>query len=346
MVDWSLARQVARFAAGSDSRPDLGVDLGAIAATASGRVREYTGLAPGEGRPEPEVVDRERWADANLGTLEQLLDPVTERLDRRLERAGPLAGALRAGAGAMVAAEVGLVMGLMSQRVLGQFELSLLQPEAPTRLLFVAPNLLRAVEDLAVPRESFLGWVTIHEVTHAHQFGGVPWLRDHLGGLLRRYLSTMELRIEHGSAGALPTMPDLSRLVERFREGGLAALVQTGEQRELLDRVQAAMALIEGHAEHVMDVLAPGLLDDHEGLRAAMDHRRRNRSTPERVLYRLLGLELKLRQYELGKTFCDAVVAEGGPAALGGAWESPAALPTLAELERPELWLARAPAAA
>ena len=52
------------------------------------------------------------------------------------------------------------------------------------------------------------------------------------------------------------------------------------------------------------------------------------------MLERLLGLELKLRQYETGRRFCDAVVAAGGPPALARAWRSPAMLPTPEELER------------
>jgi putative hydrolase len=154
--------------------------------------------------------------------------------------------------------------------VLGQYELALLQPESPPRLLFVATNLQRAVAELGVDRESFLRWVAIHELTHALQFGGVGWLRAHLGGLLRSYLETVEVRIERGSAGGLPSLPNLAELVERFREGGLAALVQTGEQRTIVDRMQAAMAMIEGHAEHLMDALAPALVPRHEGLREAM----------------------------------------------------------------------------
>jgi len=56
---------------------------------------------------------------------------------------------------------------------------------------------------------------------------------------------------------------------------------------------------------------------------------------------RLLGLELKLRQYETGRRFCDAVVAEEGPAGLARAWSGPAALPSAEELEQPALWTAR-----
>ncbi len=344
MVDWGLARQIARFAARSDETPDLGMDIAAVAREIEGAVIAHARLEPGTPVPVAEVVGRVEWAEANLTSLSSLFDPVAERLEARFEAAGPFAGALRTGAGVTLAAEVGLVTGYMSQRVLGQYELSLLGPESPARLLFVAPNLERAIRDLDVERESFLRWVTIHELVHALQFGAVPWLRGHLGDLLREYLDSVEVRIDRGAAGGLPSLPDLSVFVERFREGGLAALVQSGEQRRILDRMQATMAVVEGHAEHVMDSLAPELVPAHEGLREAMDRRRRSRSAPERVLMRLLGLEMKMRQYELGKSFCDAVVAEGGIELLNRVWTTPEALPTVPELEAPANWITRAPA--
>ena len=232
-------------------------------------------------------------------------------------------------------------MGYVSQRVLGQYELSLIQLDEPARLLFVAPNLDRAVRELDVDRESFFGWIVIHELTHVFQFQGVPWLREHLGGLMREYLATVEVRIESGAAGGLPSLPNPAKLVELFREGGLAALVQSHEQRRLMDRIQASMAVIEGYSEHVMDALGERLLPAYDGLRDAMERRRRSRSAPERVLQRLLGLDLKLRQYELGKDFCDAVAAEGGMEALNRVWDSPEALPSLRELSAPADWLER-----
>jgi len=90
-----------------------------------------------------------------------------------------------------------------------------------------------------------------------------------------------------------------------------------------------------------MDALAPALVPEHEGLREAMSRRRASRSAPERILQRLFGMDMKLRQYELGKAFCDAVVAEAGIESLNRAWTAPEALPTLQELERPAGWLAR-----
>ena len=341
MVDWSIARHIARFAAGNADTPPSDLGLDARVREAQAHVIDYTGIAPDDPLPAPEAVDRAEWAEVNLTGIGSMLEPVTERLDERLTSAGPLAGPLRMAAGATLAAEVGLMVGYMSQRVLGQYELSLLQADSAPRLLFVAPNLDKAIADLDVDRDSFLDWIVFHELTHALQFAGAPWLREHLGGLLHEYLATVDVRIERGAAGGLPSLPNMQRLVESFRQGGLAALVQSHEQRAIMDRVQATMAVIEGYAEHVMDEVGERALPHYDGLRSAMQRRRRSRSAPERLLQKLLGFDLKMRQYEDGKAFCDAVVAARDIDVLNRVWESPEALPDLHELRAHEAWLER-----
>jgi coenzyme F420 biosynthesis associated uncharacterized protein len=341
VVDWSLARQIARFAAGGAGAGSIEADFPALVADAEGHLRDYTRLEPAAELPAPEVVDRAEWADVNLDALARMLEPVADRMSVRLDATGPFAGALRSVAGATLAAESGLVMGYMSQRVLGQYDVSLLEAETPPRLLFVGPNLQKAIRELDVDRDSFLRWIVFHELTHVFQFSGVPWLREHLSSLMREYLKSVEVRIERGAAGGLPGLPDPQKIVEAFREGGLVALVQTREQRKLMQKIQSAMSVIEGYSEHVMDALGERVLPAHTGLRDAMERRRRSRSAPERILQRLLGLDLKLRQYEEGKAFCDAVVERGGIDALNRVWDSPEALPTPSELRDAGAWLAR-----
>jgi coenzyme F420 biosynthesis associated uncharacterized protein len=349
MIEWSLARQIARFAAGAGDALPLHADLPAFVAEAEPHLRRYTGLEPATPIPAPEALTRPDWAEINVDSMAALLGPVADRLGDRFDGAGPLAGPLRLAAGGIVAAEVGLVLGYMSQRVLGQYELSLVQPvadthsrsDAPPRLLFVAPNIAGAIRNLGIDRDSFVGWIVLHELTHVFQFSGVPWLRDHLGSLLRDYLATVEVRVERPGKGGLPALPDVPKLVESFREGGLIALVQSPEQREIMDRLQSVMCVIEGYSEHVMDAVGEDVLPQYAGLREAMNRRRRNRSAPERMLQRLLGLDLKMRQYELGKQFCDAVAERHGVALLNRVWDGPEALPTAAELDDPDAWAAR-----
>jgi coenzyme F420 biosynthesis associated uncharacterized protein len=251
-----------------------------------------------------------------------------------------LAGPARAGVSYVASAEIGALLGIVGRRVLGQYELALLDPEIPPRLLFVGPNIDTAALTMDAERDELADWVIFHEVTHAVQFGGVPWLREHISGLLRELLSELELKVDAGALAKLPTTDDLKALAASVRDGGLLAAVGPG-RRELLDRVQAIMALVEGHAEWTMDAAAHEVIPSLDTLRAALDARRRDRSPALRLLDRLLGLELKLRQYQEGRAFCDAVVAAAGVAAMHSAWHSPQDAPTTAELRDPSLWLAR-----
>jgi coenzyme F420 biosynthesis associated uncharacterized protein len=341
MVDWGLARQIAALAAGRGTEEEPPFDAAALSVEMEPAVAGYTRLALATPTPPAEVVSRAEWASVNLEPLGHILDPVAARLDERLSFAGPFAGALRAGASATLAAECGLAMGYMSSRVLGQYDVSLLGVETEPRLLFVGPNLAGAVRDLEVDADAFGRWICAHELTHVFQFQGVPWLREHMAGLLRRYVETLEVRIEKGSAGGLPSLPDPQKLVSRFREGGLAALVQSPEQRELMEEVQAAMSVVEGYSEHVMDRVAAEFIPGHEKLRAAMDRRRASRSAPQRIIEKLLGFDVKLRQYEQGKKWADEVASLAGIEGLNRVWSAPSALPTARELRHPGQWLER-----
>jgi coenzyme F420 biosynthesis associated uncharacterized protein len=205
----------------------------------------------------------------------------------------------------------------------------------------VLPNLGQAVENFGADEREFMTWVALHEVTHAVQFAGVPWLHPYLSGLIRELLQRAEVRLEGPRKFRIPSGTEARRVVDALRRGDLISVVTSHAERETLDRVQAVMAVIEGHAEHVMDAVAPDLLPNLPKLRAAIDRRRRSQSGLSRLVGKLLGLDMKMRQYEQGKQFCDAVVSEGGVEALHRVFSSPEALPSQAELRNPAVWLAR-----
>ena len=343
MVDWGVARRIAVGVSGDPGLPQLPGDLAELCADAERRVVEYTGLRPATALPAPEAIDRPGWSDANLASMRGVIDPVVERIGPDL---GALRDPLRAAAGMVVAAEIGGVVGLMAQRVLGQYEVPPLDPDGPARLLFVAPNLREAARRLEADEADLLQWVAIHEITHAVQFSSVGWLRAHVAGLLRELLTALQFRIDFRAIGRLADTAHLREIAERLREEGLVSAALGPERRAVLDRVQATMALIEGHAEHVMDAAGAAALPNIAELRAALDRRRRERPPLMRLIERLLGLDMKLRQYEAGKRFCDAVVQRGGVEALNRAFVGPEQLPSWDELERPEAWMARTALAA
>jgi coenzyme F420 biosynthesis associated uncharacterized protein len=337
VIDWSLATQVARGVARLQPAGD-GAAFTAVAGPAEESERlvsAYTGLVV-ESLPAAEAVDRERWIDANLTSLGGVLDPVASKLGNGL---GPFGGAVGTVAGVMLGVEAGAISGFLAGRVLGQYEFNVLEPRAPARLLFVAPNLAHAAEAMDADEDQLLRWVALHEVTHALQFGGVPWLREFMADIVRGLLT--DLTVDPKRLLNVPDLSDLRGLRDTVREGGVAALVLGPEQRVVFDRMQAFMAVLEGYAEHVMDAVGSTLLPDLEELRGALERRRGERSGFLRLFERMIGMDLKLRQYRLGKQFCDGVVARGGIEGLNRVWQSPEAMPTLAELEDPAAWLRR-----
>jgi coenzyme F420 biosynthesis associated uncharacterized protein len=316
-------------------------DLPALAADSERRVIDYTRLRPTRALPPPEGIGRQEWISTNIKAMRELLDPV---LDRAGDGLGPLRPAVQIFLGLAVTTEVAVVLGYLAQRVLGQYELVLLDDAAdpsPPRLLFVLPNLGQAVENFGAQEGEFMTWVTLHEVTHAVQFAAVPWLHGHVAGLVRELLKSAELRMDTPRKLHLPSRAEIRRVGNALRRGDLVSIFTNSTERETLDRVQAVMAVIEGHAEHVMDAVAPDLLPSLPKLRAAIDRRRKSQTGLSRLLAKLLGLELKMRQYEQGKFFCDAIVQRAGTEALVRVFSAPEALPTLAELLDPPAWLRR-----
>lgn len=351
VVDWGLAGRLARGVSGgadvaaARALPLKPEALAATGAEAEGLVRAYSRLDPATPLPAPEAVDRSAWADTILFTLRELAGELEPEAGLELSLPGPLAEIARRLVAAAGAAEVGLAVGYASRRVLGQYDIALVGAERPPRLLFVAPNLAASAGQLGSDLEQFVRWVALHETTHAVQFAAAPWLRDHLGELIRRLLEGAM-----GGAG----LGELSRRIasdprgalSAFLKGDLAKAIAGPEQEPLLGRIQATMTVIEGHAEHVMDGAAGEFVADVEGLRARLKERRQSRGPIETVLARLLGLDLKLRQYELGKAFCDEVARREGLGALNRLWAGSEALPDLEELSDPPRWLARVRAAA
>jgi coenzyme F420 biosynthesis associated uncharacterized protein len=337
MVDWRLAERVADAVAGADKAAPGeplagGADLDAMAARALERVTEYARLAPTQPPPPLEAVGRGEWARANLGTMRATLDPLLERLGT---------GPLQSAGGMLVAVEAGGIVGFMGRSVLGQYELALLDPDRPPRLLLVAPNLRDAARTFDADEAELLEWVVFHEITHAVQFSGVDWLRDHIAGMLRELLASVRFEVDPSALLRLPNMQDLRGLWEAVREGGLVRAVAGEQRKAIIDRLQAVMALIEGHAEHVMDAAGATVLPSLPKLREALEKRRREKPPLVKLLERLLGLDLKLRQYVIGKRFCDAVVRDWGIEGLNRAWTAPEHLPTLAELDDPPSWVRR-----
>jgi coenzyme F420 biosynthesis associated uncharacterized protein len=347
LVDWSVAAATATRLVPPGPRLDLAdavatvEDLRRLAAEAEGHVVAHTGL-PGAGAGDPvTVVDRPGWIRSNVAGFADLVDPLLDTvLAGRAKSIGPVMTAVGSRA---TGAEVGVLLAYLATRVLGQFELF---GAESGRLTLVAPNIVVAEQALDVDPHDFRLWVCLHEVTHRTQFAAAPWLHGHVRALLSDYLRAADLdpaAVLSRLRGALRGLVDTAR---GRGELSVLELVQTPAQREVLDRITGLMSLLEGHADVVMDGVGPVVVPSVARIRERFEARRSAGGPLDRAVRRLLGMDLKMRQYAEGAAFVRAAVAELGMAGFNVVWTSPDMLPTGQEIRDPKAWLTRVARAA
>jgi coenzyme F420 biosynthesis associated uncharacterized protein len=343
-VDWALAERVARRFAGREPIAtsylggSLHSDFSAVTTQAEQLVGDFTGLhAPGTASAC--VLDRPQWVHANVASMRRMLQPLTARVGERMARS-PVAPIGRRVAGT----EMGVLLGFMAQRVLGQYDL--LVPDDPDTpgdsdaVYYVGANILSLEKRYAFRPRDFRLWIAIHEVTHRAQFTAVPWLKRYFLSLVDRALAIVDPDPGRLVQAMVRAADELRKGRNPLDDGGLVALFASSEQRGVLAQVQALMSLLEGHGNSVMNELGRLHINGQERMARVLQARRRSRGLTG-ILYKLLGFESKLRQYEVGEAFVAAVERAGGRRAIDAAWRGPESLPTMEELARPEEWLNR-----
>ncbi|MDT5039942.1 MAG: hypothetical protein QOE51_927 [Actinoplanes sp.] len=339
-VDWDLAAATA--GALSKSGPAVSyeeamrvvAELRELTDEAAGHVATFTGLTSQIAVPPVRVVDRKDWAAVNIEGLKQVIVPLVNRLsgDRQ---PGALADAIGS---RVTGVQAGTVLAYLSGRVLGQYEVF---SGEPGQLLLNAPNIVEAERKINADSRDFRLWVCLHEVTHRTQFTAVPWMRGYFLGEVQAFTDASANgehileRLRRGVAALSDALRDPDS------RSSVLDLVQTPAQKSVLDRLTALMTLLEGHAEFVMDGVGPEVIPSVESIRARFNQRRESGNPLEKAIRRLLGIEVKMRQYAEGRKFVHGVVERVGMTGFNKIFSSPLTLPRLAELGDPDAWVAR-----
>ncbi len=342
LIDWDVAARAAkRFSPPSPSatRTEADETVGELyqaTSRAAGHVAELTGLDEPKVTAVTRVIDRPAWIDANTSGMRAVLTPLVDKLaaDNPVGRVAEGIG------GRLTGVQLGLVLGFLSGKVLGQFEFF---DRTGGQLLLVAPNIVAVERQLKVSPSDFRLWVCLHEVTHRVQFTAVPWLRQHMQDevdALTDATDTDPAALRRRLSGAVG---ELVKVVRGQGDGeGLMAVVATPEQRLVLDRITAFMSLVEGHAEYVMNAVPAKVIPSQEAIEKRFAARRRKGGNAlDRALRRLLGLEAKTRQYVDGSAFVRTVIDRVGLDGFNAIWTSRQTLPTKAEISEPLSWIKR-----
>jgi coenzyme F420 biosynthesis associated uncharacterized protein len=361
MIDWDIAISTGTRWARPGPQVSLAEarrtvsELRDLAGAVQQPVYEVTGMSAGPGGSlgRVAVVDRPGWIRANVDGFRVVLEPLVEQLRERSSGSDGSSGSRSPGSvmtavGSRVTGiQAGLILAYLSSRVLGQYEL-FLPPEAspvdgeqPGRLTLVAPNIVMVERELGVDTHDFRRWVCLHEETHRLQFTAVPWLRDYVQSQMTKFLLASELD-PAAILQRLRSAADAMAGAVRGGDGGsLIDAVATPAQREIMDRLTAVMTLVEGHGDYVMDAVGPQVVPSVAQIRERFSARRGSQGRIEQTIRRILGIDLKMKQYAEGSRFVSMVVEEVGMPAFNQVWTSPDTLPTKAEFAHPHEWVER-----
>ncbi len=311
-------------------------EMDLVTTRVSSLVPEATGLTL-VGAPTTVVIGRDEWVDRNVASFAHLIEPMRRRLVNMGEEEA--SSTVPKVVDKMISAETEALLSVLARRVLGQYELVLPTGEDGDVVSYVGPNILQMERANQFRPSEFRFWVALHEMTHRAQFQGVSWLRDYFMSLVGELVEQSQ-----------PEPGRLSRMMEelgrRRREGeevlderGLLGLLASGAQSAVIDKVQALMSLLEGHGHVVMDRLGERHLKTQARMSRVLKARRTDKRTA--ALFRLTGIEMKLKQYQMGERFVKEVESEAGWDSINLAFRGASSLPTLDEIEHPVSWLRR-----
>ncbi len=356
LLDWEQARGIAvnmnRGAAlTATERRRLDEEYRRLVRRCVPVVAAYTGSTlPSETTIERTYAfDRVDWIHANIEGFERMFAPL-ESLnplqDQTKDGKTTVAALLWGGVNQrVISAELGLLLGYLARRVLGQYDLALLgrEPVTTGKLYYVEPNIRMVEQTLGLPPADFRMWLALHETTHAFEFEAHPWLRDHFNGLLESYFEFLRQDAEQLRKGG---MRGLRVFVERARsrengDGSWMEALMTPDQRVLFGKMQATMCMVEGYSNHVMNAVGKDLLPTYALIARKFEQRQHERSAAEQLFARLTGLDVKMEQYRLGEAFINRVVEERGHDFVRRIWDGPEFLPTMEDIRDPARWLTR-----
>jgi len=365
-VQWELARQLAVAGAaesGNDPEPAQAARAGLDDAlrVAELQVVDFTGLEPANDLLRVELARRADWIAGAIDAYRPLVESAASRLQDALARAmteqvqpdegsdTPLAALglgspedlIRQLGPLLQATQIGQVFGFLAARVLGDHDVGI--PRAPTGPIgFVLTNIERVEADWSLDPREFRTFVALHQVVHRLQ-SERPWLPDYAARVVDDFLSTMTIdvdAIQQRFASLAPADPESLQAAFGGEDDAMFGVVLDDEQRLKLDRIRALVGAVEGHGDHVATTIGARLLGTYPRIEEAM-RRHRDDEELDPVFARLLGADVGREHVDLGRRFCDTVVELTDEATLTRMWTDADALPGLAELEEPRLWLAR-----
>ncbi len=368
-LQWDVARQVAISTATNGTNTEANVDpssrvsLEQLAPIADMHVRNYTGLTTGTGTgtalPNIVVTNHSTWAHHTLESYKPLFtqlatalsnpsadapQPGTE-LDSETDQITAMMLSLnKMMAPAMMGMSIGSMIGQLSLRAFGQYDLPI--PREPkNQILLVASNVEQFANDWSIAVDDMRMWVLIHELT-SHAVLSVDHVRDSINQQISKYIAAFRPN-PNALMDRLTTMDlgttDPMAMMQKFLTDPTIILgaVLSAEQERQAPVLDAMIASIIGYIDHSVDAISALVLGGGEQIAEAVRRRRVESAPHDSFVEQLLGLRLTRQQVERGHAFAAGVTERAGHDGLSQLFARAGNLPTPSELDASGLWLAR-----
>lgn len=356
-LQWDVARQVALMTATHGTNTEANVDPASrisverLAPIAEMHVRESTGIDLGSANS-VQVVNRSMWTHLALEAYKPMFHNLAASLSSAPatvdESDDPMANMFaslnKMIAPAMMGMSVGTMVGQLSLRAFGQYDLPVPR-DTSGGVLIVAPNIETFASDWSISTDDMRMWVLIQEFT-SHSILTRDPVRHALTEMLGRYISGFrpnpDALMDRLSNVELGT-DDPMKAMQKFLTDPsiLLGAVRSSAQERLAPELDAIVAAVIGYVDHHVDQVAEKLLGTDSRIAEAVRRRRVEASPQDTFVEQLLGLKLSIAQVQRGTEFVQGVVERAGATALTQLFAQPGNLPTPNELVAPGLWLAR-----
>src|SRR4051794_26000361 len=349
-VNWQLAHDLARQTAAEGDDPvipDAGQRQVAEALrTADLWLDRVTDLPAATGRTF--AWSRAEWVEHTLPTWRGVVEPVALRVGDAmadamasqapqevrpmLAQAEPI---LRKMGGAFFGAQLGRALGTLAREVVGGGDIGLpLLPAGQTVLL--PANVAQFGDGLGLPEDEVRLYLALREAAHARLVANVPWLRSHLLAAVDEYARGITIDTDRIEAAVREVDPSDPEALQQALSSGLFEPQATPAQLAALNRLETALALVEGWIDDVVDAAARATLPHAAALRETVVRRRATGGPAEHTFATLVGLELRPRRLREAAAVWAALTAARGVSGRDHLWTHPDLVPTEEAFADPE----------
>ncbi|MDR0432943.1 MAG: zinc-dependent metalloprotease [Bifidobacteriaceae bacterium] len=346
-VNWESAHELARHVASAGGDPS-------VSDAQAKQVRDALGVAdlwldsatafPASGG-QALALSSAQWIETTWDAWRRMVGPVATSVADVLanaivrhqehapgEATDELLSMMRAMSAAAFAMQIGKSIGDMSREVMGLTDVGL--PLTDPRSTGLLPaSIERFADGLAANLDEVRLFLAVREAASARLFTHARWLGPHLLGAVAAYINEVDVdieRIERAVADIDPS--DESALREALANGAMA-LNHTPAQTAALERLETALALVEGWVDEVSRTAVTDRLPHAAGLGEMIRRRRVMGSPAERAFGTLVGLTLRPRRAREAAALWRSVADAEGLEGRESIWSHPDLLPTSADLE-------------